>query len=97
VFLLGFIDSGSPPACKSGKINKPSSVSMAAEHGCFCLDLLIRAPRFARKSGKINKPSSLSIEAETPCFCLVLLIRAAHWRVSLEKSTNPTGPGWLGG
>jgi len=57
VFLPDFIESGGKFACKSGTINKPSSISIVAEKAVFSLDFIESGNQVASKSGTINQPT----------------------------------------
>jgi len=61
MLLRDFIEAGGPFVSKSGKINKPSSISIAAEQSCFCRILLIRAATLRVSLEKSTSPQAFRL------------------------------------
>jgi hypothetical protein len=61
LFLFDFLESDGNFTCKSGKINKPSSISIDEETPFFCLVLLSRAASSRASLEKSTRPLGWSI------------------------------------
>ena len=86
MFLPGFIDSGSPLACKSGKIKQPSSISMERKPPLFCTISLNRAANSraswekSTSSAKRRPKSASGNSIDPPIFRLPDISRRVQWK-----------------